>query len=118
MGAVGLVGGFEDWDGCVGVRIAAHEEVKGGVADFRPGMARDVAFGEDGDTGHALGLEAVNVEVEERGACGASRVAERLFEHCGVIEVRGLPQIDDEVGAGIGFAVFLEEVVCHGGQMA
>ena len=45
--------------------ISAGENIYCGIAVFRPGVNRYVGLGEEGKTGHALGLKPMRDEVQE-----------------------------------------------------
>lgn len=121
----GLEGGLEDRDRRVGIGVAAHEDVEGRVADFGPCVAGNVGFREDRHGGNALRREAVGMQVQERGAGGFCGVAQGLFDERLIIEMVGVVQVDDEVGAGVNLSPFAGQmfggrrgdVISHGGKM-
>lgn len=107
---VGLERRLQDRDGGVGRGGAAHEDIKRRKADFGPSVTRDMGFRQDRHGGDTLGGEAVGMDVKEGGAGGCGGVAQGLFDEGLVVEVVGVVEVDDEVRAGVGFAVLGGEV--------
>jgi hypothetical protein len=53
----------------------------------------------------------VEVDVKERGAAGLYRLAQRPFHHLGLVEMMRVPEVDEEVGAGVVQAVPSDEII-------
>src|SRR5215469_16074919 len=81
---------------------AAHEHIERRIAAFRPCMHADMALGEDGNARYATAFrEPVQMYVQERRTCGTYCIDQRLFDPIAVVEILGVPQIDDQVTARI-----------------
>src|SRR5580704_3798651 len=98
-------------DARVRIGRATHENVEGGVASLRPCMDGDVTFGQHGHAGHAVWLEMMQVDVQQRRGCGAYAAAQRGLDVLDVIEPLGTVQIDDQMHAGAADAVTNRKMV-------
>ncbi len=72
---------------------AAGEEVGGHVAVLRPGVEREVALGDDRDTGDAVGRELVHEDVDERDPARGGRRPQRFLRPLHGVEVRSTPEL-------------------------
>ena len=66
--------------------VAAGEHVNGGIARFRPGMNREVRFGQQRQTGHPLWLEVVCDQVQQCGAGLLHGAADQASKKSFIIE--------------------------------
>src|SRR5579862_3259076 len=63
--ALGGKGLAQHRDAPVGIGRAAHENVERGIAGFRPGVDRDVTFGQHRHSGNSAWLEMMQVNMQE-----------------------------------------------------
>ena len=71
----------QDIDRAFRAAVAAHEDVDGGVAEFRPGVEADVRLPQQQDAGDALvRAEVVKVRGKDVGAARARRLAQGFFQ--------------------------------------
>ena len=90
------------------LRAAAHENIRRGEAEFRPGMDRYMRFRQQHDAGHALSrAEGMEMAMQDLRAGGECALPKQLFDGCGVGQFRlfDTVQIGQQMGAGglIGF---------------
>ena len=110
--AAGLERLLEDIQGLAGFSIAAHEHVERGIALFRPGVDRDMAFGQHRDAGNAAAVfELVQVDMKQGRARRRHRVNQGGFDALTVVQALGFPQINDHMAAGIDQAVAVDEMI-------
>src|ERR1700722_5312529 len=94
------------------LRIAAHEHVERGVTPFRPCVSTDMAFGKNGySTDTAAFRKPVQMDMQERCSCCLHCFDQRLLDTILVVEILGVPQIDDQVTARIGQPITCDEVI-------
>ena len=79
--------------------VAAGEHVNGRIARFRPGVNRDVGFGQQGQTGHALGFEMMGDQMEQGGASTFCSAGDGVPEKGFVVEplVVAVVELEDAV---------------------
>ena len=95
-----------------GAAVAAHEDVDRGVAALGPGVDRDVRFGQHRDPRYA----AARGELRAGAGAAASRRPPRPRAGARARSRRrrrgiGVPEIDDQMAAGVAQTVALDEVI-------
>src|SRR6516162_1996121 len=103
--ALGLEGLAQHGNAGVGDGLAAHEHVERGIARVGPRVDRDMALGQHRHPGHAVRMEMMQVDVQQRRLSGVHTAAQRRLDQTDVVEAFGPVQIDDEVHAGAAHAV-------------
>src|SRR5262249_56211139 len=94
----------------VGDSLGAHEQVERGIGGVGPRVDRNVALGQHRHPGHAVRVEMVQVDVQQRRLCRVHAAAQRRLDQINVVETLGSVQIDDQVHAGAAHAVANGEV--------
>src|SRR5260221_407313 len=110
--AAGLESALENLKRLAGLGIAAHEDVEGREALFRPGVDGDVAFRQHRHAGNAAAVfELVQVNMQQGCARLIHRIDQRGFDPLTVIQALGFPKVDDDVTARIGQTVLGNEMI-------
>ena len=105
---------LEDRHGFVRLGGAAHEDVDRRIGALRPGVDRDVALGQHRDAGDPAILgKLVEVHVKQGRPALLDRAAEGHLDHLRVVEMFRLPEVENEMAAGVAQAVAFDEVVFY-----
>jgi hypothetical protein len=101
---------LQDVDGCLGIGLAAHEHVKGGIAIFGPAMDRDVRLGENRYARDAtVRREVMEVDVQKGGTCHLYASPERVLDMLQIVEPFCPNEIDDQMSARVADTIALTE---------
>src|SRR5476649_1341833 len=95
-----LESALENLKRLAGVGIAAHEDVEGGKAFFRPSVDGDVAFRQYRHAGNAAAVfELVQVNMQQGRTRLIHRIDQSRFDTFAIIQPLGFPKVDDDVTA-------------------
>ena len=97
-----------------GMRLAAaaHEDVDRRIAALGPGVDRDMRLGEHRHARDAAAIaEVMKEEVEQRRPAILDGVAQGRVDRRDAVERIRVPQLDEQMGAGVFEAVFSNEIV-------
>jgi hypothetical protein len=84
----------QNWDREIGIAVAAREQVKRRIPVLRPGMNADVRLGQDCNARYAASGKAMQMDVQEGGACGADNLDQSALYVLNVVEIYGLAKVN------------------------